>query len=456
MLQGPKRIYILVFIFGILPWLIASLFAWPQTDDYAYAAGVRGMNYTEASKAIYLQWSGRYSANAFLLAGVFVMGDNFSIYKWVNLLFLLFSFSLILLVLKRIFHQRAGIFSLAVFIGIIALLPDTAEALFWLPGIAVYTLGAVALFALFSFYGAAHPLRYFFLPLLVFLANGFSEVIWISVALCIVYMLYVQLWDKRSPLPTVFVLLTAGAYVLGLLSSAFAPGNFERATVSAMNERFEMQHVLPIFTLSLKQFASHILQWISKPLFLFGSCLFLFHAVGVDGRAYSRPKTIYLFFAAFGGLFLQIAFLAAIKPMNGFSPRMEAILWLSFCLFWLMFLWEYAASEQMKRLQKMVSYRIKYPMILAFIFLMFLPGTNYFRLYQSIFDGQLRQYYSESEKRHDMLLCAEGDTLIVHPLKYRPCLLWVDDLQSDPAAWQNKAYEKFYGKPIFAKEEEHL
>ena len=269
-------------------------------------------------------------------------------------------------------------------------------------------------------------------------------------------MLYAQLWDKRAALSTAFVLLTAGAYLFGLVLSAFAPGNFERASVSAINERFGMQDALPIFTLSLKHFASQLLQWLSKPLFLLGTCLFLLYAEGDDGRIYSKQKTVYLFCAALGGLFLQIALLAAIKPLNGFSPRMDAILWLSFSLFWLMFLWEYAASEQMRRLQKRVSFRTKYIMSLAFIFLMFLPGSNYYQLYPSIFNGELQQHYTESKERHELLLSAEGDTLFVHSLKNRPSILMVDDLRSDPSAWQNKAYEKFYGKPIIADDERLL
>jgi hypothetical protein len=190
------------------------------------------------------------------------------------------------------------------------------------------------------------------------------------------------------------------------------------------------------------------------PMFVYGSLFFLIIFTQQTKSAYTGKKTIAMFSAAFFCLFFQVLFLASIKPMIGFSGRMEVMLFLSFMLFWILGLKELSAHPYLQRQFKPIS-EIK--ILIGFVMLLLLfvvPGSNYFLCLKTLISGDAKTYYESSKLRHETIMSSNYDTLLLAPLASKPRLLHTLDLSKDFDAWQNKAYEAWYRKALAVPSED--
>jgi Family of unknown function (DUF6056) len=147
----------------LLPFVCACACTFPSLDDWCYGATGRH-DWWQAQGAWYQGWSGRVLATALLSSWGFIGSPWFAATIGYRLLIT----GLFAITCWAIWHfiaavtddveghergQRRGL-TLAALAGAITLLPDPGEGLYWLPGVATYTLGTV-----FALIAGAYVLR---------------------------------------------------------------------------------------------------------------------------------------------------------------------------------------------------------------------------------------------------------------------------------------------------------
>ncbi|MFN4122692.1 MAG: DUF6056 family protein [Flavobacteriales bacterium] len=442
--------FILIFIF-LVPWFLASFYSWPETDNYAYSSGMRDLDFLASCKQIYVEWSGRYSANAIISAGLKYMGETPEKYSLVILFLISSCFLLFYLSFRFLFYQYTLVLAILLTVWLFALLPDTAEGLFWLMGIGTYTIGAAFLFlfaGVWSRFQDKHFLLMVLLSGLIILINGFNEAIWIALAFLIVLFLFSYFWEKKLLPPNFIVIALAAAFIVSIVLSAFAPGNFVRASVSDVHQNFGFTEISQNLGVAFTHFKKMFYAIVHHPLFVYGSLFFLIIFTQQTKNAYTGQKMLAMFLAAFFCLFFQVLFLASIKPMIGFSGRMEVLLFLSFMLFWILGLNELSAHPYLQRQLKSISEKKKLIGFVLLLLLFIVPRSNYFLCLKTLISGDAKTYYESSKLRHETITSSNYDTLLLAPLARKPRLLHTLDLSEDFGAWQNKAYEAWYRKAL--------
>ena len=238
---GLKILLGFALVIFFLPLIVLPFFNHASADDY-YGLSFYKHGFLQYQYYIYNNWSGRFSAIFF--ASFFLRnGFLYDHYYLHSLLLLLLNFIATFLLFKLLNkyvlkkHLSKGVPLLCAFIFTaltILCSPETSSLLFWFSSTFVYYAGLIflqlsILFFVLLLYSSNNIVRticYIFLPLLVFVINGFSEV-FVVMQLCLFVLLYYAGFRKRtsSLFFIVLIIFFTGSAVL----SFAAPGNYIRA-----------------------------------------------------------------------------------------------------------------------------------------------------------------------------------------------------------------------------------
>ncbi|MBS1745325.1 MAG: hypothetical protein JST21_04055 [Bacteroidetes bacterium] len=237
----------LLLFFG--PLLILPFFNHATADDYFYGLHLSENGFIQYQYYIYHNWTGRFSTT--FLSSIFLKNNFlFDHYYLHSLVFLagnfiasfLFFYSLNQFFLEKAFKFFQVVLLALVFVAlVIVCAPDTSGLIFWFSSAVVYYAGLIffqieLLLFVLSYYSANAIIKtvcYILLPLLVFINNGFSEVM-LVMQLIIFSWLYVAGFFKKTGKWLLYTI--ALFFVASFMLSITAPGNFLRAdSIPALN-----------------------------------------------------------------------------------------------------------------------------------------------------------------------------------------------------------------------------
>lgn len=223
--------------------LYAAFFAFAQTDDFCTFGRLlwrQGGNPLMETWSLYFSWTGRYSSTFIVtlcgwLIGIAPIGEHWVYSGYVAALMLALGVSLH--AAQRLIGDGGGgrwLPGLVLFAFVLVLTPSKLEGLLWMTGAAVYTLGVAALL-----WQAVEVQRDLRSPPVgwgvswrslaaIFLVTGFNELLALSAGGLVV--LVALAYRERRYWPQHLAYL--GVFLVSLLVTTMAPGNFARDSLS--------------------------------------------------------------------------------------------------------------------------------------------------------------------------------------------------------------------------------
>lgn len=223
--------------------VLATLHAYPQTDDYCTFARLyasSGDNPFAETWHMYMHWSGRWSANfsaSFVgwLASVVPLPLQWVYAATLSLFIAGFAWAcLAMSSLLREDGRAAPVTAFVMFGASLALMPSKLEGVLWLTGVAVYSLGLVAVPFLFRSVRRdteAGPGTFSWTTIaLIGIATGFNEFIGMVVGGFLVLRMLISVRGREHRRQHIVLL---AAWAIFFAATVLAPGNFLRdATIS--------------------------------------------------------------------------------------------------------------------------------------------------------------------------------------------------------------------------------
>lgn len=448
-----KRLTLAVVLTTLVPYFVLSFFAYPSTDDFAYANHVLQHGVWGAQSHIYQTWSGRYVANLLLslnpvaqkwIWGFPILPLLLLLGLWGSLYFLCRQWS------GKQISRSEGFFIASFLLSLVlSFMQIPVQAFYWLAGSVTYTLPLIlATFAaglgldLFRD-GELAPARWAFLFLAGPLIVGCNETIMLQwMTGLVVVQIFFWLQYRRWPLPLgiLTALSLAGAVVV-----IKAPGNAVRTSHFADAHR-------PFYALYRTVGASleHLVQFLSPALLLF-SLLFIAWAIQNRERLaqlFAPQVPAWIPRAAFG-MMLFTAFFPALWSMGGNPPkRVDNTTYFWFVLFWFLLLahWVYMKPETFARWRTLRPWLFDRRWLGPAALLSLILIGNHRHALMDLFvapqfrhEWHLRQQLSEQT----VAACATPE-LQFEALTHHPRILFNEDFTNDPNHWNNLAWATYF------------
>lgn len=149
--RAAARIFALLLVGSLIPYLWLAHFAHPLADDYCYAAKSAGQTYWEWSKGEWWHWNGRYTSNLLMINGPLTWSaDHLRGYRAMPIALLALTFLSAWFLLARATRHTLGrsrevIAALAFLLLYLVLMPDPGEGFYWYTGAITYQLGSILL-----------------------------------------------------------------------------------------------------------------------------------------------------------------------------------------------------------------------------------------------------------------------------------------------------------------------
>lgn len=444
-----------------------------HADDFCIAGEVLQRGFFAAQPAWYLSWSGRYSAT--LVASLLSLAGPRSAALFTPLVMLVFLVGLwwnAKQLGERLKWPRpaytAGLLALTALFALLGSLPNRYQSLFWLTGLATYTL-PLALLSLAAGWVFFQLNRQEYEPnwrrllaygLLAFFSGGFSETL-TAVQITLFGLATGAVWLRGSGRLRTALLPILAAWLAGSLAAlgamALAPGTAVRQA-----QLPETAGLLRILTFSLRN-ALHVAgkYLLQSPLAAAGSLL-LPLVVGwllpaqpayPNGRRDLSLQSLWQRSSLKGIVLIppaSLALLAAacaptVYAMNAY-PDERAIVVPQFFLVLAVMAWGYLCG----RLLRAAVARLpgeKWLAVLLAIALLAAAGGAAGQCVRQLAQQapEARAYALRWDARHNLLRSARAEgalDLVVVSLESRFNLA---DLSADPAGWTNRCQARYYG-----------
>ncbi|MYN15034.1 hypothetical protein GSY71_18005 [Pusillimonas sp. TS35] len=251
-----------VYIVGIF--LYASVYAFPQTDDFCTFGRLFSSNGNPLSESyfLYKHWTGRYSSSFFISLPAWISSISPLHVQYIYKIFVLaylaaipisIYFFLRTIGVDLLFSRLA---SLMVSSIIFLIIPSKIELLYWLTGSAVYLVPIAFFFVLAAALEnqLAKPIVYYNLAIFaIIILVGMNELIAISAGILIIAHAITNFTRIKTDRQKYLILFTI--FILALAVTVFAPGNFARDAKDsslAVSNKHNIQAALVMGMSSLK------------------------------------------------------------------------------------------------------------------------------------------------------------------------------------------------------------
>ncbi len=458
--------YLLAFVsFAVLfTFILLGQYAHPSADDFCMASGVKQEGLFPHLWQHYLEWSGRYSGNAFygMYPLIFGLSDG---YRFLPMLVILSLFTATAFFLSRLF--RLGINSYPVvlaslfFVGIFLLgMVSTASSLYWMAGALTYQ--------------TANILLMFMLGLMILLmdrqrlAKSYSGVF---VSLCLVTILGIGA-NENSMLVLMGLLLLGiviqrksgwvilkpwfTLFIIGFVCFAivyFSPGTTMRESTFPL--RHNLSRAIPgsldmgLWTLKI---------WLSSPVLVVASILAPFivtRLYQLSERTFKVSKLLILALIVFTFAIPFILQFPAWWSMGGWPPprTVDAI------YFVFLFSWFLAIGSITIRYMPQCYLKTNAQQQYLGVAIMFLAGTVVFSLAileNDKFQRAIHDLFQRAKPYHDYMLERQSLindalqkqqlSLVVPDFKHEyPRSIYFNDILPFSRDWRNVCYANYYG-----------
>lgn len=458
---STTEIKLLLFVSLIVIAVFAALCfaAFPAADDYCYAVKTARLGLLGSQLDWYSNWSGRFSATA--LMSIFSLSrdinDSYALALIISQLATLTAIFLFLLSLlwQQYPLRRILLASLSAYVIFLTGLPDVAQTIYWMMGVADYVLGNVSLLLLLAigaqFEFCSKPNRAFSIFLFVIaaviaiIAVGTNEVTLVAVLslLAVASVLSMKRRTGRAWFWTGLFMIA----LLGAIASILAPGNMVRAQSLAADGALRPPGALaamlffPWFLLRTSYWVANPAIWVSALLVLVISrdkAIQLLYQDGVFTRSWL------LFPALWAALLLALTGIGFAINHYPLPERAESIVWLVFLLGWypsFIILLHYVVGDIACAL---VGRAKRFLVILLVVCMAGSP--NVFEAFKDSYRGI--RYWREMNARLNLIKDAKQSAIAdlkIPSLSRPPRTLFTTEITSDPKNFRNACLAEYYG-----------
>jgi hypothetical protein len=446
---------------------VLGLFAYPSADDFCMVSGVEQMGLFGYLQQHYLDWSGRYSGNAFYGIYPLLLG-LFSGYPWLATLLIIalitsFAFALAGLFVLPVFNRKVLLVSLVLTAVYLLGLRHTASSFYWMAGALTYQSANILL--LLTLGMGLRLLRQpgdnkntAGLALLLVLGMGANENNMI-VLLFLVLLLLLALHRPKSANPTVGYSLL-GLTLLCFLVVYLSPGNAEREST------FPLRHdLMRSLEGSLRMGGWTLMAWITQPYLIIASLLLPFaaHALQTVSTIEFRPGARSIIFLAVVTLgFPFLLQFPAWWSMGGWPPprTVDAIFFI-FLLCWSLLIGalglRYLPREQIFDKQGDATELTRY--VTGGLSLLFIIGVGLNTRLQSAWvdlNQHAPDFRDYMQQRHSMIQSSiDNGVYSLQVPAYRgepPRSVFFNDIRPDWRDWRNGCYARYFGLTAIQRE----
>lgn len=456
--DSMNKIIIVLLAVIISPFIVNCLFAFPQTDDFAYSSIARGMGFLKAQYFVYVTWSGRFTSTALLSVNPLVY-DSFIGYRLVFAFLILVQITAIYLLTgaltnKIVSRQERLIFTFLLFIAFLDQMDDIRSGLYWMAGVVTYQVAEtmallyITLFLLINRdpkYGSLFNKS--LVIVLAILLGGTNEIVMVLVLLITIIFVLNSYIVKKVINP--FHTTTLIAAFTGNCLCIMAPGNANRLSTYLEREN--------LYVTIWKAFNKSLLSievWITSPLTLILMCMVLFAVISKSQlrSLFSGYKIVSSSF-----LLLFLTFVCFFIPYwsTGMPPqnRVFNMIYFFFLCGWMINLAIVFAryAEAIAHFIKKIPIKSVGIIVVAFMIVLFSLGTsNFILVTEDLLTGNSFRYYAEMQQRKSQIINSDKDICTLEDITVTPRSLYFFFVGYDSNYWVNESYAAYFKKKSIA------
>lgn len=443
---------LLISIFSLLPFVVLTAYNHPSVDDFIYSFAFIKDGFFIPQYNWYVDWSGRYTATAFLSLSP-ISFYSFTGYKFGSLALLTFLGVAFYYLVNQLFYKESFLnrisVSLLIFIIYLYQMPKIATGLYWGAGATTYQLGNVftllMLGSLILFFKTKKNKHKMLVIGFLFLLIGSNETVMLLTDM-LLFFLAIFYYTRKQKLnikyiksDSFLILLLVFAFVFSLIVF-LAPGNDVRL------RHLPNKHKLIAFYNSYLSAKQYLIMWL--PSFGVFSLLTLSLITKLD---FNKEKwfSIHPIFAFIIVLLITYAGFFPAHWSMGVPPPARTIntIYFFFILTWMYFILSLFSYFKTNTFPQPFKYTL---LVIGVIF--FIKPNNIQTAYQDWLSGDAKKYNQQLENRYKLITekkaeLTEKDTLVVSALDKKPKTLFFNDIGEKPDDWRNKSYAKYFEIP---------
>lgn len=456
--DSKKKILIILLAAIISPFIINCLFAFPQTDDFAYSSIVRGMGFIKAQYFVYVTWSGRFTSTALLSLNPLVYGSFFG-YKLVFAFLILVQLAAIYLLTgaltnKILSWQEKLIFAFAMLFAFFDQMDDIRSGLYWMAGVVTYQVAETMMLLYFALFLLINQDRKYgsllnksAVIVLAILLGGTNEIVMALVLLITIIIALNSYTVKKVANPFHTAMLLAA--VTGNSICILAPGNVNR-----LSTYLERENLYITVWKALNKSMLSLEVWITSPLTLILMCMVLFAVI-------SKPQLRSLFSgynivsSAFILWFLTFVCFFIPYWSTGKPPqnRVYNMIYFFFLCGWMMNLAVIFArfENNITILLRKIPIKAGCTVAVIFMIVLFSIGTsNFILVTKDLFTGDSYRYNAEMQQRKAQIIKSDKGDCMLEDITNTPRSLFFFFIGQDRDGWENQCYASYFGKKSIA------
>lgn len=456
-IMQSKKIFLLIFVILLIPYLLISLYCHPSGDDYTYASSTLYKGYWFSYIRDYHVWNGRFTSNLLVFASPLVL-HSFTLYKLAPILLMFLTYAASLFFIKTITGGKTGRLELHISVSGMLLLylwnaPSLYETFYWFTGAVTYQAANILTLVYLSLLFAFTKGDYYFnkiihaimLLLLIPIICGFNEVIMLIMLVFNIFFAYrwfQQKWENRIII--IFVLVVTLTAAAGMI---FSPGNGGRSAF--FPDKHQLFHSLYMTVLQMGRF---ILKWVAQAPVVIATIMFVPVSKYLNEVSPFFKNNFYVSppvpIICLSGLIFLCVFPAYWSMGMLAQHRTLNVAYFFFIPLWFMNVHaaiNYFTSKgrQIKEPDK------KYKPVLIGLFIAGLLFThNEYNVITDILSRKAGFYDNEMNRRYYMIKAAAiagTEEIIVEDLNAKPVTLYFYDIKCNPDHWINKGYADYFG-----------
>lgn len=448
------RLFILLGLLAVFPFILLSFFNNPATDDYYFAYYTKTYSIKESPFWMYFNVGGRYFANTILCLSPIYFGCLYW-YKIVPILLLLLFCCSVYTFVSSLFEKMSFVKKTAIVGLIVALflfqLPDTCSAFYWMPGSITNQLPISINLLAFSFlirYYRIQKIKFFLLSvLLFFMALGCNEITVIITLMVLYFILFYKILIlKKIDKSLLFITLFTTFFTVIEIA---APGNVVRA------KAIPVEHDL-VYSLTHALIASlnYLFKWL--PLILV-FCLFFIETMykkitlQANRVLFIHPllASLVLLSILFFGFFPGFWFNHDILPDRAINTIY--FYFIVGVIYWIACLLNYLQKKHHFTIE--LNQSTKYALGSIIILLLF-SNTPIYKAYYDLANGKAYHYNQEVANRIKIIENSTTQKVVVPALINQPETIFkpiIMGLTTDKNDWKNEETSIYFNKEILVK-----
>lgn len=411
------------------------------TDDFCFAWVGKEYGIFGGAYQYYIGWSGRFFSNVILHLNPLIFSPDFGYFKWGTWIVMALSLANTLYLSKNIFQKPwwnpSVLWSALIFQAIgWYTIPGFYEWYFWFSGL-FYPLSfqLVILFFNLYYFEKAKWIRFFILPLVLFLLIGSSEITMIFFSAVFGCLQLYRVIQNRRIEPELWIL--GIVWVIALALVILAPGNAIRAT----------KHIALLDGLveAAKNAIHQFYLFLKEPLFwLMNIWILLFGTGKKQGYPVSWPLFLGLFGILVLGYYLSFLPISLALDETGIPNRTLSLLFM-----YLLMGSSFLSFVLHQKLAWSLPSKAHFPVQLIIMF-MILPNMHFSKsahlMATEISSGTALQFAKEQKARFWALQENKDELVEIPAIKTKSAFLFNEEISTDSSHLWCKCIAKYYDK----------